>query len=693
MERVMQPSSLASAVTYASSSPDIATQKVSAGRSGGYSVALLPATASFFSSLSPRWECAHRGPPVSKAGQVPDKTSWADTGNDIAGKVKMVCNLTSCWVPQLQVACEAVATLCSSLTLTGELARVLAQKENKKCTAASGAGVVTLIVLDRMAGAAAVPAPGERGSPQQPIEVPDSETLARIGRDDRYPADACYRQTNSFSHDGPGVVFQGHYEGGCHTITNLQSCLFSKLDRCANVQNLRLADASIEKKRVSQVAALACEMDSYSSARNIAAQNISVHTHATGGPFEPVAVGVITGHQRRAAEVSNIQLRQCEASASDDYAAVGLVAGLASGDLKNINVTRGHTYSTGFGSPTGIGAGDLRGTIDNMQVSESRVVTYYRNSPAGIGAGIVRRDGHISRLAVVGSRSIARGGDSASGIGAGKTEEGSLLQGLTMLECRSKTDRTDAPAGIGTGFLGGEIKDMVSIGSLVVTVSPGANAAIGAGDNMGQINGLTTINDTVRAQYGRTGIASGRGKGSAHATLSYNTRTGQEAPDSKGLPDLSQLCARGDVRFLAADCQIVHAPMAISPWSCPSNDLPPTCNLRWQPIENGNMTIDTARGQADNPCLVQPDPTPVCPMLPLNITAVATAAPAAAAGISVGTVGLVAGSALLLGAGVLGAYFYHLYRQTRETLAEDEGSDYSRSSIECENRMIPDSIH
>ncbi len=188
----MQPSSLASAVTYANTSPDIASQEASAGRSGGHSVALLPAIASFFSSLSPRWECARSRPPVSKNAQEPGKTSRADTGNDMAGKVKMACNLTSCWVPQLQVACEAVATLCSSLTLTNDLARVLARKEDKKSTAA--AGVVTLIVLDRLAGAAAVPPPGERGSPQQPIEVPDSETLARIGRDDRYPADACYRQ-------------------------------------------------------------------------------------------------------------------------------------------------------------------------------------------------------------------------------------------------------------------------------------------------------------------------------------------------------------------------------------------------------------------------------------------------------------------------------------------------------------------
>lgn len=691
MERIMQPTSLASAVTYADSSPDIASQRASGGTSGVYSVALLPAITSFFSSLSPRWECARREPPVSKNGQVPGKTSWADTDNGIAGKIKMACNLTSCWVPQLQVACEAVATLCSSLTLANDLARVLARKEEKKCTAVSGAGVVTLIVLDRLAGAAAVPPPGERGSPQQPIEVPDSETLARIGRDDRYPADACYRQTNSFSHAGPGVVFQGHYEGGCHTISNLQSCLFSKLDHCANVQNLRLADAHIEGG-VSRVAALACEMASYSSARNIVAQNISVNTHARGGPFEPVAVGVITAHQRRAAEVSNIQLHECRASASGQHTAVGLVAGLASGELKNINVTGGYADATGYGSPTGIGAGDLRGTIDNMQVSESHAVTYFRNSPAGIGAGIVRRDGHISRLAVTSSRSIARGGHSASGIGAGKTAEGGLLQGLTMLECRSKTDHINAPAGIGTGFLGGEIKDMVSIGCMVVTVSPGANAAIGAGDNMGQINGLTTINDTVRAQHGRTGVASARGKGSAHATLSYNTRTGREVPVSKGLSDLSQLCARGDGRFLAADCQIVHAPMAISPWSCPSNELQPTCNFRWQPIENGNMTIDTAFCQADNPCLVRPDLTPVCPMTPLNITVVATTAPAAAAGISFGTVGLVAGSALLLGAGVLGAYFYHLYHQTREALAEDEGGACSQPSVEGENRTIPSSI-
>ena len=612
----MQTSPLASTVKYASNSNLGAAADYAgpAGVSGGYSIAVLPTIASFFSSLSPRYspKYSHQSPSAQVAGdgQVPGEKSWTDTANDFSGKVKLVCNLASCWVPQLQVPCEAVAALCSSLTLANDLGSVLEQKEDNKRTATSRsgapvaacAGAVTLTALDSLTCAAAVPAPGERGSPQQPIEVPDSETLARIGRDGSYPADACYRQTDSFSHNHtePGVVFQGDYQGGCHTISDLKSCLFSKLDRYATVRDLRLADARIEGTATRQSGALACEMSSYSSARNIEAENVSVHTRAVGDAFEPVAVGVITGHQRRAAEVSGVQLHQCHVAASDENSAVGLVAGLASGELKNINITESDARASSPDSPTGLGVGDLRSTIDNMRVSKGYVVTFSKNAPAGIGAGVVRRDGQVSRLAVFNSRSNALGSHSASGIVAGKTEEGGQLRELTMVECRAKTAHTDAPASIGTSSLGGEIKGMVSIRSNVFTLSPDANAAIGAGDNMGQIDGLTTVNGTVRARHGRTGLASARGAGSAHATMSFNTRIGRETPGNERLPDLSQLCARGDARFLTTDCQIVQAPMAVSPWSCPSNDLHTTRGSRWQPIEIGDIATLNSIGLSDH---------------------------------------------------------------------------------------------
>ena len=600
----MQSSSLASAVTRTGIGPDVifAADTQSAGVSGGYSVAIPTAIASFFTSLSPRYipENSQTLPPapVVNGGEVPGKNSWSVRSSDVAGKIKLACNLASSWIPQLQAAGETVAALCSSLTLANDLGSVLEQKKDKKHAIAchpapSGtacAGAVTFIVLDNLACAAAVPTPGERGSPQQPIDVPDSATLAKIGRNNSFPADACYRQTSSFSHNHPepGVIFQGHYEGGCYTISNLNSCLFSKLDRYATVRDLRLADASIERE-APQLAALACEMDSYSSIQNIEADNISVHTWALGNSFMPATVGVITGYQRRAAEVSDIDLRHCHVIASEGHSAAGIIAGLASGELRNINITDSYVHSTSFNSPTGVGVGELRGNINNLLVRKGSAMTFYRRSPTGIGAGLVRGGGQVSRLAAVRSSSLAMGGDSSSGIGAGKIEGGGQLRGLTVLSCRSKTDHTDAPAGIGVGSLNGELTGMVSVKSKAITLSPGSNAAIGAGNNMGQIDDLTTVNCSVRAKHGRTGLASARGEGSDRGTISLNTRIGEKIQPNKGVADLPRLCAKGDARLLTADCQTVQPPENISLWSCPSNNLQATNDSRWQPIEVSDM--------------------------------------------------------------------------------------------------------
>ena len=111
------------------------------------------------------------------------------------------------------------------------------------------------------------------------------------------------------------------------------------------------------------------------------------------------------------------------------------------------------------------------------------------------------------------------------------------------------------------------------------------------------------------------------------------------------------------------------------------------------------MTIDTAFCRTVDPRFVQPDcqarVTQTCPMVPLNITAVATTAPAVAvAGVSVGTlVGLVAGSALVVGAGILGTYLYHRPRQARETIVQDVNNDCLLSLIEDEVSAIPNSIN
>ena len=609
----MQTSSLASTVTYTGNCSDAfpAAGTGSTGQSGEYSVAVLPTIASFFTSLSPRYTPKHSQPAPAEpgdAGLASDK-SWSGQSSDVAGKIKLACNLISSWIPPLQAASETVATLCSSLTLANDLGNVLEQKDDNKhgaacrpvpCGSAGAAGLVTFIVLDNLACAAAVPTPGERGSPQQPIDVPDSATLASIGRNDSFPADACYRQTGNFSHhhSEPGVVFQGHYEGGCYTISDLKSCLFSKLDRYATVRDLRLANASIDAE-APHLAALACEMDSYSHIDNIEADNVSVHAQALGNSFMPATVGVITGYQRRAAEVTGIDLRHCHVIASDGHSAAGLVAGLASGELKNINITDSYVHSNSFDSPTGVGVGELRGTMDNVLVHRGSAMTFYRRSPAGIGAGVVRKGGQVSRLTAVRSSALAMGGDSASGIGAGKIDRGGQLRQLTVIRSRAKTDHVDAPAGIGVGSLDGAIKGMVSVKSMAITLSPGSAAGIGAGCNRGQIANLTTVNCLARSRLYRTGLASASGKGSDQGTVSLDTRLDEELQPNKRLSNVSQLCVNGDTRFLSADCQTVQLPKNLSFWSCPPNNLQATNDSRWQPIEISDIATLNSIGLSD----------------------------------------------------------------------------------------------
>ena len=163
----MQSSSLASAVTHNGNRSDalLAAGAQSTGMSGGYSVAVLPTIASFFTSLSPRYNPKHSqpSPPAQTElndARVPGEKSWSGRSSDVAGKIKLACNLVSSWIPQFQAASETVATLCSSLTLANDLGSVLEQKDVKQkgdkkhataCHPAGAAGVVTLIALDNLA--------------------------------------------------------------------------------------------------------------------------------------------------------------------------------------------------------------------------------------------------------------------------------------------------------------------------------------------------------------------------------------------------------------------------------------------------------------------------------------------------------------------------------------------------------------
>ena len=325
--------------------------------SAGLSVAVLPTITAFLSSLSPGYvpERIQRSP-YSAPPQRAD-TGESRPAHDALQKLKLACNVASQWLPSVKVVSDAVAVICSSLSLSQELGDVL--DSSQRC-----AGVaLTLVALESLPTAAAVPAPGERGSPQQPINVADSETLSKIGQDN-YPADAYYNQTSSFSHNSrePIVPFRGHYDGGCHTISNLNTCLFSQLDRYAVVRNLNLADATIDGDQ-SRLAALACEMAPFSRVQDIRAERITINNKHSGVFLRPVTTGVITGYQSKASNVSAIDIYNCSVSTSGDFSSGGVVAGQVVGLQEHINVTGSQAASRGLRSHTGIGAGELRGEI------------------------------------------------------------------------------------------------------------------------------------------------------------------------------------------------------------------------------------------------------------------------------------------------------------------------------------------
>ena len=612
------PSALSSGV----SKPD------SRGSSAGLSVAVLPTITAFLSSLSPGYvperiqRSAYSAPP-------PD-TDTGENGlaHDALQRLKLACNVASHWLPSVKVVSDAVAIICSSLSLAQDLGDVL--DSSQRC-----AGVaLTLVALESLPTAAAVPARGERGSPQQPINVTDSETLSKIGQDN-YPADAYYQQTSSFSHNSsePLVPFRGHYDGRCHTISDLNTCLFSQLDRYGVVRNLNLANATIDGDQ-SRLAALACEMASFSRVQDIRAERITINNKHSGIFFRPATTGVITGYQGKASNVSGIEIHDCSVSTFGEYSSGGVVAGQVVGLQEHINVTDSRAASRGLRSHSGIGAGELRGEIRHMLVTDSQTRTFGRSANAGTGAGKMDSDGKLSDFGAARCNVTTQGDGASVGIGAGLA--GGKLDRLTVVKCNSKSAGEDAFAGLGAGQLGqqyvfgrDQINTLVCVDGVVETVGPGAcagvaagslrgeasnivaarcevstnttgaNAGVGAGDNQGRITGLTSVNNTVYAREGETGL--GAPSGTVRPVTSVNTRVDDDLIN-RGSLDQSQLCCSADSRFVTSNCKVLLTLLEQPPASCPSTRVNSGRGSFWQPIEiNDTETLNSIGLQGSFP--------------------------------------------------------------------------------------------
>ena len=582
------------------------------GSSAGLSVAVLPTITAFLSSLSPGYVPERIQRSACSAPPPEADTGKNRTGHDALQKLKLACNAASHWLPSVKVVSDAVATICSSLSLAQDLGNVL--DSSQRC-----AGVAfTLVALESLPTAAAMTAPGERGSAQQPIEIDNSETLSKIGQDN-YPADAYYEQTSSFSHNSsePIVAFRGHYDGGCHTISDLNTCLFSQLDRYAVVRNLNLADATIDGDQ-SRLAALACEMAPFSRVQDIRAERITINNQHSSIFLRPTTTGVITGYQSKASNVSGIAIHNCSVSTSGEFSSGGVVAGQVVGLQEHINVTNSQAASRGLRSHTGIGAGELRGEIRHMLVTDSQTRTFGRSANAGTGAGKMDSGSKLSDFGAARCNAATHGDSASVGIGAGMAE--GKLDRLTVVKCNSESAGEDAFAGLGAGQLGqqnifgrsqintlvcvdgevntggpgacagvaagslrGEASNIVSARCKVFTSGTDADAGVGAGDNRGQITGLTSVNDTVDARGGgKTGL--GAPSGTVSRVTSVNTLVDDDLIN-RGSLNQSRLCFSADSRFVTSNCKVLPIRLEQPPASCPSTSLNPEHGSFWQPIE------------------------------------------------------------------------------------------------------------
>lgn len=618
------------------------------GTSGRFSVSPLPVIISFLSSLSPAYVPESKRQilitPTSCDTDKSIRKRWEDKADDVLHKVKLASTVASFWVPPLQAVCDVVVTLCSSFGLAHELGNVLtgagkrSGKSPQPAPAVSRAALATLalVTIDNLASASAVPAPGERGSPQKPIRVPDSETLSRIGQAG-YPADAFYLQNNSFHHNStiPGISFKGHYDGGCHTISDLRTCLFADIERHGVVSNLRVANAHIDEDS-QNLGAVACAMAPYASARDIQVEDTFIKSRGMGNDEQSATVGIITGLQQKGAMISGVDLQNCSVISQGDHVVTGGVGGLVIGELDATKVLESHITTHGREAHGGIGAGELQGVIEDLEVTDSAVATGGVDADAAIGAGYLHSGGGIKFLRTKNCRTTTTGNEADAGIGGGLVI--GKLEQLTIVHSYAETNGTDAQAGLGGGQVGygdigeqGVVDTMVCVASDVATSGEGssggvaagslngnvhqitsvscnvdasgrnASAGIGAGVNHGQIINIISVNDTVRSTKASAGLGAGDNRGIVKRVSSSASQV-NGVEKTKNPPALEGLCFGADPRFVASNCTVYPSPLAGAHSNCTSVPIVTRCGSPWQPIAIGNATTLNSIGRsADYP--------------------------------------------------------------------------------------------
>ena len=482
-----------------------------------------------------------------------------------------------------------------------------------------------------------------RGSTLRPIAVDSAETLNRIGRDNNYPANVHYIQTNDI--DGSklssdaSLIFSGHFDGQNYIIRNQTACLFKNL--FGTVRNLHLVDARINSDQPAAV--VACEMDGLGGIESIFIDRCRV---ATRGPRAPA--GIICGQQKSDLQrVSQIDIHNSAASSDGNSAPVGMIAGQCRGLNERVAIRSGLVSSHGVGSHAGLGCGEIKGISRHFSAACSQVETTAARARGGIVAG---------------------------------EAETSQLGPATIVNCNLTTSGQGADAGLAAGLVGftGEVHDFTMVDSRVTARQANAGAGVGRMQftNVGR---MTAVRCEVLAEADRTCAGIGVGLSPGAPTLSYITAVNcsLSAPGQNSSAYISGSDYSGDP-VKAVGTKIANTEIngrllnntvdqITSGTLCVGADpqfVRPACDVDQTGLPGGCSRLGSTAAPPQN--ITAPPPLSITAPTPLL----------AATGLSAGAVaGIAVSSVLVIGAALIG---YCCYRRRYQQPAEPDNVPFQQ---------------
>ena len=350
------------------------------------------------------------------------------------------------------------------------------------------------------------------------IEVPDAQTLAKIGNDPSFPLSGRYRQTGNIDASGFKPIadhargFSGQYDGGCQSVTNLTACLFGEV-RGGIVSNLLVQKASIVSAFDNDnVAVVACKINNNGS-------------------------------------LSNILVEDSVIAASGQWSNAGIAAGsLKSGRIENLAVRRCMVLNYGSHTNAGVGVGHVEhGTLADLDLVDCSVRSAGKPSNIGIGAGQAESWSRLNNIQIIGGGIVANASESTLGGAVGRMDKG-YIDGVRArhFKMTSNADR-NTEAGLGAGIAissrlrGVEAKDVA-----IVTHGDHSHAALGAAYAYKKTRIESPLARSCSVQtYGRkaeVGIGAGRLEGAdrleegsvVDGVLGDNCTLGTQGKDAHG---------------------------------------------------------------------------------------------------------------------------------------------------------------